>query len=239
MENVNWWFHHGKYLYEYLVTMETEFEISESRIRYTHVGRSTVSFNVILKLKINYAAKKSQKINLFFTISSWAYIFLIWLRFSSLLQNVLNTLGSILITSYLTSTCFCMLREDVSRSYLISALLLGAGICILILALCSVKWENFSLGVLVFRYLFTDEPNKSQDIFCRFVVTGSNRLGYLVCILMLFQTKHCQGSGDIYAMGPELRTAEWRHRLNELQGAVMITCGVQLLISLLGKALFT
>ncbi|XP_065214479.1 solute carrier family 23 member 2-like isoform X2 [Planococcus citri] len=126
-------------------------------------------------------------------------------QIATVVQNVLNNFGSILITLYLLSPSFCMLREDVSRSYLISALFIGTGICALVVTLCSNK----------------------------FTVTGSNRLGYLVCLLMLFERKRCDAAGDIYAMGPDMRTAEWLQKLNEIQGGVIITCIVQLFFGLI------
>ena len=63
-------------------------------------------------------------------------------------------------------------------------------------------------------------------------------MGYILCILALLdqEQQKCPGAGDIFAMGVNNRTQEWRHRLQVVQGAVIISCIMQMVMSSIGNA---
>lgn len=73
-------------------------------------------------------------------------------------------------------------------------------------------------------------------VFCRLPTVTVPSAVYASSLLSLLHSPslQCPSNGDLYAMGPSLRTQEWQTRLREVQGVLLFTGGLQTLLGVSG-----
>uniref|UniRef100_A0A1B6LV40 SLC26A/SulP transporter domain-containing protein n=1 Tax=Graphocephala atropunctata TaxID=36148 RepID=A0A1B6LV40_9HEMI len=127
--------------------------------------------------------------------------------FLNALQILLSHVLQILWLPLLLSPALCLLPADPAKVVLVSTAFLTSGVVTTLQSFLGVRLPT---------------------------VTTPSPL-YMASFVSLLHTTHqCPSDGDLYAMGPTLRSLEWQTRLRELQGALLFAGVLQTIIGLSG-----
>lgn len=77
-------------------------------------------------------------------------------------------------------------------------------------------------------------------IFARLPSIAVPSVLYITRFISLLQSPEwqCPSTGDLFAMGPDLRALEWQTRLRELQGILLLAGASQAILGFSGKLLY-